>query len=181
MKSHRIVTVAGTVVFGALLLGAPHAAAAPPPVNPTGVEIAIADPEPHVPPKPGSPEIGTPPSEVAPDPCGTDCPPADCPEGQLCEPPANPCDEPCEPVEEPEQPAEPEPPVATPSAAPTAQPRPVPSTDADTVPTPNRIDTGEGPGDPVNWWLVGIPALVLLGLAAGGAHLWITRTERSPR
>ena len=199
MKSHRILTVAGSVLFGVLLLGAPEAAAAPAPPN-----------------------IGTRPTEIATaEPC-RNCPRTECPRGTLCPAPDEPCEtDACPPVEEPEEPGQPEEPegpaepeqpegpddtdqpqeptdsnqsggqgagqateqptdpgtAAEPSARPVGQPRPLPAG----VPVPTRIDTGEGPGDPVDWLLVGLPALALLGLAGGGAYLWIRRTERSAR
>jgi hypothetical protein len=107
MKSHRFVTVAGTILFGALLLGAPNAAAAP--AEPTGIAVPAYS----------------------------------------ADPPARP--------------------VGQPRSAPVA------------IPTPTRIDTGEGPGEEVDWWLIAVPALVLLGLAAWGSYAWIARSERSPR
>lgn len=96
----RMLTVAGLILLGVLLMSGPQAAAVPPQ--------------------------------------------NDCPAAQLCRPPG-------------------------------AQPRPAP------VPTPNRIDTGGGPMETVNWWLVVVPALGLLGSAATGAHLWIVRSERGAR
>jgi hypothetical protein len=49
------------------------------------------------------------------------------------------------------------------------------------VPTPNRIDTGEGPADQdASWLFLVVPALALLGLAAAGTMLVIRRSERRP-
>ncbi|MGH3881360.1 MAG: hypothetical protein ACRDSK_30415, partial [Actinophytocola sp.] len=162
-RSHRIVTVAGSVLFGVLLLGAPEAAAAPAPPN-----------------------IGTRPTEISTsEPC-RDCPTTECPRGTLCPAPEEPCEtDACPPAEEPEEPGQPEEPegpaepeqpadgdqpqepadgdqdgdqdtdpaveqptepgtAAEPSARPVGQPRPLPAG----VPVPTRIDTGEGPADP---------------------------------
>ena len=174
--------VAGTVLFGALLLGAPDAAAAPPPVNATNVRAPITDPGP--PTRRPRPDVATTATDIAvADPCTEDCPPADPP---AQEPPAQPeepaADDPDtgrpdtgeshtgQPIDEPAPPP-------SPSAKPAGQPRSIPGA----IPTPSRVDTGEGPGDPVNWWLVGLPALALLGLAAGGSYVWIRRGERSAR
>jgi hypothetical protein len=195
MKSHRILTVAGSVLFGVLLLGAPEATAAPAPPNigtrPTEIEVRE--------PCRGCPTTECPPDTLCPapeEPCETECPPAEEPEeptdpGQPEEPegPAEPeqpegpvdTDQPQEPADTDdgqavEQPTETGP-AAEPSARPVGQPRPLPAG----VPVPTRIDTGEGPADPVDWLLVGLPALALLGLAGGGAYLWIRRTERSAR
>lgn len=159
--------LAGTVLFGALLLGAPDAAAAPPPVHPTDVRAPIANPQP---PPPTRPDVAEPPSDIAvADPCTEDCQPSGDPQEPSAEP-EQPQAEPGQPVDEPVAPPRP-------SAKPVDQPRSVPVG----IPTPSRIDTGEGPGNPVNWWLVGVPALALLGLAAGGGYLWIRRGERSAR
>ncbi|MGH3760614.1 hypothetical protein [Actinophytocola sp.] len=193
MKSHRIAAVAGAVLFGALLVGVTEAAAAPA-VAPTDVPAATP-----APPLPPSPNVAAPATEV--EPCVEECEPPDCPERTRCPAPENPCEAGCEPTEEPEEsaaapPADPEPPakptgqprsapLGVPRAAPLGQPRTDPLGQPRSAPlgvaTPSRIDTGEGPGDPVNWWLVGVPALVLLGIAAGGSYVWITRTERGPR
>lgn len=184
MKSHRIVTVVGSVLFGALLLGAPEAAAAPPPTRATEVEAP-----PTYYPRPRG-EVPAPATEVTDEPCETECP---APEPPDEEPPAeDPADDSTEdpadaPAEEPAEESAPEPagtvgqpeaPTGVPAVdRPVGQPRPAPAG----VPVPARIDTGEGPGEGVNWWLIGISAAVLLGLAFGGAQRWIARTERSPR
>ncbi|MGB3437806.1 MAG: hypothetical protein WBA97_03545 [Actinophytocola sp.] len=70
-----------------------------------------------------------------------------------------------------------EPPVTTTTVRPPAE---RPKTPPSGVPTPNRIDTGSGPSDPVSWWLLALPALALLGLAATAAWLVIQRSERRP-
>jgi hypothetical protein len=155
------------VLFGALLLGAPDAAAAPPPVNPTDIRVPIADPQPQPPTRRPRPDVADPPSDVAvADPCTESCAPSDPPE----EPSAQPEPAHGQPVDEPAAPP-------SPKATPVDQPRSIPVG----IPTPSRVDTGEGPGNPVNWWLVGVPALALLGLAAGGSYVWIRRGERSAR
>lgn len=71
-----------------------------------------------------------------------------------------------------------EPPVTTTTEQPPVQqPQDPPSG----VPTPNRIDTGEGPVDEsANLWLLVIPMVALLGLAAAGTMLVIRRSERRP-
>lgn len=171
--------VAGTVLFGALLLGAPDAAAAPPPVNATDVRAPITDSGPPT----RRTDVATTATDIAvADPCTEDCPadpPAEEPPAQSEEPAA---DQPearqsdtgeshtGQPIDEPAAPP-------SPSAKPADQPRSIPGA----IPTPSRVDTGEGPGDPVNWWLVGLPALALLGLAAGSSYVWIRRGERSAR
>ncbi len=160
-----IVTVAGLVLLGALLLGAPDAVAAP--VDPDVVATAVVDPGPQRP-RPGRPDVAEPATEVA-----------------VEEPTDDPA-EPTDPTTEPE-PAEPadqatDQPTAdqpVPAAAPVGRPRPAPAG----VPVPARIDTGEGPGAPAGpaWWLIALPALALLGMTAGGTYRWIRRTERSAR
>ena len=177
MKTTLAVT--GAVLFGALLAGAPNAAAdAPPPVRATDVHAPIATYA--QPTRQLRPEVADPATDIAvAEPCTEDCTPAD--------PTDEPTDEPAEPATETAQPQAEQPqagqpidePAAPPSpkATPVDQPRSIPVA----IPTPSRIDTGEGPGDPVNWWLVGVPALALLGGAAGGGYLWIRRAERSAR
>jgi hypothetical protein len=75
-----------------------------------------------------------------------------------------------------------EPPVTTTTTTTTSEQPPVqqPQDPPSGVPTPNRIDTGAGPADEVNWFLLVVPALALLGLAAAGTMLVIRRTERRP-
>ena len=167
MRSSRFVT-ATVILFGALIFGAPQAVAAPPPANQTDIAAPMADPV-DDPEPPACPEGHLCPAE----PCETDCEPVEEPEE---EPVDNP-DEPAQPEEPQQQVDQPEQPEPGPVAKPVGQPRSAPIA----IPTPSRIDTGEGPGEPVNWWLIGLPALALLGLAAGGAYAWITRTERSAR
>jgi hypothetical protein len=187
MKSHRIVTVAGTVMFGALLLGAPDAAAAaPPPVNQPRVVATAANPGPLQPRR--QPEIGTPPTLVVVDPC-TDCTPddpADDPESPTTEP--TPSDAPTDAPSDSSNGTSGDSTYGSTSgssAEPAGKPVDRPHSAPAGVPTPTHIDTGQGPGggsgDPVDWWLVALPALALLGLAAGGAYVWIARTERSSR
>jgi outer membrane biosynthesis protein TonB len=163
MRSHRIVTVAGTVLLGALLLGAPNAVAAPPPDDRDAVTPVVVSPEP---PKPGQPDVGTPATDIA--------------VGEPTDPTGEPTDPTDEPAPEPAaQPAAQPTDQPTPAAAPVGRPRPAPAA----VPIPARIDTGEGPtsSGPADWWLLGLAALVFLGVAAGGTYRWIRRTERSAR
>jgi hypothetical protein len=175
MKTALAVT--GTVLFGALLLGAPDASAAPPPVHPTDVRAPIAQPEPY-PPTRGHPEVADPATDIAvADPCTENCEPSGDPTEPSAQPgqpgsgqPDNEQSNSGQPIDEPAAPPRP-------SARPVDQPRSVPVA----IPVPSRIDTGEGPGDLVNWWLVGVSALALLGLAAGGGFRWIRRGERSAR
>ncbi|WP_291414249.1 hypothetical protein [Actinophytocola sp.] len=177
--NHRTFTVAGTILFGALVLGAPQAAAAPPPPIGEATEIALPPTRPRLP-------IDPPATDVVADPCPDSCePPADpCDtEPAQCEPPVDepPAEDP--PTEDPpaETPPAKQPPADEPSATPTPQAKPVgrPEPAPEGVPTPNRIETGAGPEDPVNWLLVAVPALVLLALAGAGGYYWISRTDRS--
>jgi len=178
--------VAAAVLFGALLAGAPNAAAdAPPPANPTTVRAPIATRAPiteqQYPTYRPRPEAADPATDVAnPEPCTEDCAPVDPPEEPDTDQPDT--DQPDSEQPEADQHSSGQPvgePTAPPSpnAKPVDQPRSVPAA----IPTPSRIDTGEGPGDPANWWLVGLPALALLGLAAGGGYLWIRRGDRTAR
>lgn len=178
MRNHRLLAIAGMTLFGALLLGTPHAAAAPAPGGPTDVVAPTVPPEPPTTTKP-TPQFDPPATDiVAERPCWQldNCPPPECPEDVLCPVPVDPClldpkscDEPSEPSE-PTEPAT----VPTPAGQPVDQPRPTP----EAVPTPTRIDTGAGPAEPVNWWLIAVPALALLAMAAAGTFLWIARSER---
>jgi outer membrane biosynthesis protein TonB len=176
MKNHRSLALGAMILFGALLFGAPHAGADPVgPVGPTDLAIPTADPEPPLPPGEPTPQIDLPATDiVAEEPCW---------QTDSCPPPVDPCEEDpasCEPTEPEEPPTdeptdEPTTEVPTPtSERPVEQPRPAP----DSVPTPNRIDTGAGPADPVNWLLIAVPALALLAMAGGGAYLLVARSER---
>jgi hypothetical protein len=176
MKSHRIAAVTGAILFGALLLGGTGAAAELPPAEPTGIDRPVLDAGDPVPPKPKPPrpDAATPATEVATEvatgePCDA-CPPSAVPSEPQA-PAGTPADEP-----EATPQAAPRP---RPSAGPVGRPRSAPAG----IPTPTRIDTGEGPGDAEapNWLLIGAPALALLSLAAGGAYLWIRRTDRGAR
>jgi hypothetical protein len=61
--------------------------------------------------------------------------------------------------------------VATPTNPPTTEP-------TTSIPTPNRIDTGEGSNDgSPNWVMLGVPALILLTIVAGGSIWWLRRSE----
>jgi hypothetical protein len=178
MNKAKTVTVAGTILLGALLFGAPHAAAAPlVPIGPTDIVA------PTVPPKPN-------PCQVKHIPCDLTLPTFD---PDLPTDVANPTDVPTtepsiptdvtNPPSEPSEPGEPsDPPVTTTTQHPPVEhPKDAPTG----VPTPNRIDTGAGPADPsnpsmANWALIVVPALALLALAGAGAFLWIQRSERRP-
>ena len=165
-----IVTVAGLVLLGALLLGAPDAVAAP--VDPDVVATAVVDRRavrasdrgpggrtwPSRPPRSRSRSRPTTPRS-----------PTDPTDRRDPSPRSPPIRQPTEPTAD--QPV--------PAAAPVGRPRPAPAG----VPVPARIDTGEGPGAPAGpaWWLIALPALALLGMTAGGAYRWIRRTERSAR
>jgi hypothetical protein len=173
MKKTQAVTIAGTILLGALLFGAQHAAAAPPvPIGPTDIVA------PTVPPQPD-------PCEVKHIPCVLTLPPLapDLPT-DIANPTDVPTTEPTMPTDFTNPPSEPsDPPVTTTTQRPPVeQPKNAPSG----VPTPNRIDTGAGPSDPsnplptANWWLIVVPALGLLALAGAGTFLWIQRSERRP-
>jgi len=169
MKKTQAVTIAGTILLGALIFGAQHAAAAPP--VPVGPDLAL----PTAPPEPD-------PCEVKHIVCDITLPTAvtDFPTDTV-----NPT-EPTEPTAPtaPTAPTEPSDPVTTTqpttttttttTGAPAGEPQAAP------VPRPNRIDTGAGPADPVSWWLIALPVLAVLAMAAAGAFLWIQRTERRP-
>ncbi|MFC4855285.1 hypothetical protein [Actinophytocola glycyrrhizae] len=174
MKKAMLTT---TILLGTLLSGAGVAAAAPPSAGPTDIvaPTATIEPEPcaikHVACDITVPTLAEPPTDIA-------NPTAD-PDPTI---PTGPTDI-ADPTEDPEpaDPADPqkttEPPVTTTTPVPPVeQPKDAPSG----VPTPNRIDTGAGPADPVAWWLIALPALALLGLAATGAWLVVQRSERRP-
>ncbi|MBB4909745.1 hypothetical protein [Actinophytocola algeriensis] len=162
------------ILLGTLLSGAGVAVAAPPFGGPTDIVAPTATTEPDPEPcKPITCEITLPtpdelPTDVA-NPTENPDPDPTFPTGPTDI--ANPTENP-----DPTDPPEPtEPPVTTTTPVPPVeQPKNPPSG----VPTPNRIDTGAGPADPVDWWLIALPALALLGLAATGAWLVIQRSER---
>jgi hypothetical protein len=175
---HRLLVVAGALVVGGLFGAQPAAAAPLAPELPTDIVLATDLPEPP------KPQVDTPATDiVAEEPCW---------ELDVCPSEPDPCeDEPAQcdpPAEEPpvEEPLTDEPPVEEPaaddpgdepSADPTIEPvdRPAPAG----VRTPNRIDTGAGPVDlaSIDWWLVAVPLLVLVGLLGLGAHRYIRRSE----
>ena len=172
------VTITAAILMGTLLFGAGVAAAVPPaPVGPTDLAVPAAPPEPQ----PCNESVLcdlTLPTRVPP----TLDPPTD-----IANPTIDPTDptdptgptDPGEPTD-PTGPAEPtDPPATTTAQPPVGQPRDAPAG----VPTPNRIDTGSGPADPIttiNWWVLAAPALALLVLVATGTLRWIRRTERRP-
>lgn len=171
MKKAMLTT---TILVGTLLSGAGVAVAAPPFAGPTDIASPTATTEPE--PEPCEPitcEITLPtpvepPTDLA---NPTENPDPTIPTGPTDI--ANPTENP-----DPTDPPEPtEPPVATTTPQlPVEQPKNPPSG----VPTPNRVDTGAGPADPVDWWLIALPVLALLGLAAAGTWLVIQRGERRP-
>lgn len=155
----RLLAVIGLILCGALLLGAPQAAADPQ----TSVEPLVLATEPagptaraEQPGEPARPWGPGGPDDLVIDPCDLhECPPP-CPAEQECPPPVDPCVvDPtlCEPPTEPE----PEP-----------EPKPEPKKD---IPTPTRIDAGGGstaadvPLTPLTAASLG---LVLTGIALGG-------------
>ena len=164
-----------TILLGTLLSGAGVAAAAPPLGGPADLASPTATPERcevQIKCDVTLPTVAEPPTDVA---------------NPTAEPPtdvANPTVDPTIPtgptdIANPtENPDPTEPPVTTTTGTqpPVQQPQDPPSG----VPTPNRIDTGAGPADEVNWFLLVVPALALLGLAAAGTMLVIRRTERRP-
>jgi outer membrane biosynthesis protein TonB len=175
MKKAMLTT---TILVGTLLSGAGVAVAAPPFAGPTDIAAPTATTEPE--PEPCEvrhicditlPTLDELPTDIAnptenPDPTDPTVPtgPTDI---------ANPTENP-DPTDPPETG---QPPVTTTTQQPPVeQPKNPPSG----VPTPNRIDTGAGPADPVNWWLIALPVLALLGLAATGTWLVIQRSERRP-
>lgn len=163
MKKSHAVTIAGTILLGALLFGAQQAAAAPPfPVGPTDVVA------PTVPPDPDPCETKRFPCDLTIPTLVTDVPTDD----------PTPTDEPTEPADPTESSQPSDTPVTTTKQQPVDQPAQAPSG----VPTPNRIDTGAGPAEtgPVSWWLIAVPTLALLALAAAGTFLVIQRSERRP-
>ena len=166
MKKAMLTT---TILLGTLLSGAGVAVAAPPFAGPTDIAVPTAPPEPE-PCAPITCEITLPTLDELPTDIAN---PTENPDPTLPTDIANPTENP-DPTDPPETT---EPPVTTTTQQPPVeQPKNPPSG----VPTPNRIDTGAGPADPANWWLIALPVLALLGLAATGAWLVIQRSERRP-
>jgi len=170
MKKTKAVAVTGSILLGALLFGAQYAAAAPPvPVGGTEIALPTAPPEPE-------------PCEVKHVICDLTNPtlelPTDVVDPTLPTAPTLPTDITSPTVStEPSEPSEP--PATTTRSQPTDVPAGAPQ--AAPVPRPNRIDTGAGPSDPVDpmsWWLIAVPVLAILAMAAAGAFLWIQRSER---
>ncbi len=164
-----------TILLGTLLSGAGVAAAAPPYAGPTDIASPTAEPQPCVTKIRCDitlPTVAEPPTDIA-SPTAEPTTPTD-----VTSPTATPTDT-ATPTRTPD-PTTPDPtrpPVTTTREhPPVQQPQDPPSG----VPTPNRIDTGAGPADEVNWFLLVVPALALLGLAAAGTMLVIRRTERRP-
>jgi outer membrane biosynthesis protein TonB len=171
MKRTQAVAVTGSILLGALLFGAQYAAAAP--TAPGGdAEIAL----PTAPPEP--------------EPCRVQLTICDLtnPTLELPTDVANPTfpSVPTQPPEstQPAEPTEPTQPAESPVVTTTQQTEvPAGAPQAAPVPRPNRIDTGSGPSDPVDplsWWLIAVPVLAVLAMAAAGAFLWIQRSERRP-
>jgi hypothetical protein len=171
------VSITATVLMGALLFGAGVATAAPAaPAGPTDFAVPATPPRPEPCDGPVRCDLTSPTLE----------PPTLEPPTDIVSPTLDPTDptdpiDPAEPVDpaEPAVPANPAERVTTTRQPPVEQPGDAPSG----VPTPNRIDTGAGPADPigtVNWWVVTGLALALLALVAAGTVRWIQRTERRP-
>jgi hypothetical protein len=166
MKKAMLTT---TILLGTLLSGAGVAVAAPPFAGPTDIAAPTGTVEPE-PCKPITCEITLPTLDELPTDIAN---PTENPDPTIPTDIANPTENP-DPTDPPETT---EPPVTTTTQQPPVeQPKSPPSG----VPTPNRIDTGAGPADPVNWWLIALPVLALLGLAATGTWLVIQRSERRP-
>lgn len=174
MKKAMLTT---TILLGTLLSGAQVAAAAPPFAGPTDIATPTFTSEPEPEPcevKHVTCDITLPtrtalPTDIA-NPTVTVEPTIPTGPSDIANPTGTP--DPTEPPETTEPPVT----TTTQQQPPVQQPQDPPSV----VPTPNRIDTGAGPSDAVNWWLVAVPMLVLLGLAAAGTLLVIRRTERGP-
>jgi hypothetical protein len=171
----RLAVVAGTMLFGVLLLGTQHGHAAPPaPVTPT----ELAQPTLTTSPKPPTPTpaIDVPATDIVIEP--------PCWQLDTCPPPVDPCaDKPEEcqpPTKEPTQPptTDPKPtadPKPNPTTKPAGQPRPAPSV----IPTPTRIDTGGGTAaEEPTWMFWVLPGLALLTLAAGFTGWWLAQSEQ---
>jgi hypothetical protein len=156
----RLAGVAGMVVFGVLLLGSQPGSATPAPVGPTDIQPPIVTPLPPLPPKPKPCEVirCVPPTL---DPCVVK--PEDCQPPTTTKPPT----------------LTPRPPKSTTPTHPTTTPTDPPT---GSIPTPNRIDTGGGPGDSgsqVPTWLFWVvPGLGVLTLAAGASGCWMARSEQ---
>lgn len=159
------------ILLGTLLSNAGVAVAAPPFAGPTDIAAptattATTEPEPE-PCKPINCHITLPTLDELP----TDIVnPTENPDPTLPTDITNPTVDP-----DPTDPPTSEPPVTTTTQQPPVEQPKNPPTG---VPTPNRIDTGAGPADPVDWWLIVLPVLALLGLAAAGAWLVIQRSEQ---
>jgi len=168
MKKAMLTT---TILVGTLLSGAGVAAAEPPFAGPTDIAAPTAPPEPA-------------PCEVV---CDFTAPTWDELPTDIVNPTVDPDPTfPTDPTDtanptvtdEPTEPPAEQPPTEPPTT-PTTQPQVgQPKSPPSGVPTPNRIDTGAGPADPAQWWLVAVPLLALLGLAAAGAWLVVQRSER---
>lgn len=70
-------------------------------------------------------------------------------------------------------------PTTDPPAPPSTANPPGTATSTDPV-AGSTTPTGQTTPDDANWWLVAVPVLALLTLAAAGAFLAIQRTERRP-
>jgi hypothetical protein len=168
----KLGSVAGMVVVGVLMFGSQPGSATPaPPVGPTDIQPPILTPVPPLPPKPKPCEVikCVPPTL---EPC-FQLP------GHTCTPPTlDPC------VIKPD---DCKPPTLTPTKPPTLTPRPTkpthpttPTTQTDPptggIPTPNRIDTGEGPGPEGHSWQFWLaPGFGVFALGAGVIGLWWLR------
>jgi hypothetical protein len=156
----RLSSVAGMVVFGVLLLGSQPGSATPVPVGPTDIQPPIVTPLPPLPPKPKPCVVikCVPPTL---EPCFV--------KPEDCQPPSTP------PTKPPT--LTPRPPKSTTPTTPTTPP--TQTTPTGSIPTPNRIDTGGGPGGDAPTWLFWVvPALGVLTLAAGTSGWWLARSEQ---
>ncbi|GAB1516552.1 hypothetical protein [Actinophytocola sp. KF-1] len=162
-----------TILMGTLLSGAGVAAAAPPFAGPTDIASPTATPERcevRIRCDITLPTVAEPPTDIA-SPTAEPTTPTD-----VASPTATPT-RPTDIATPTGNPDPTDPPVTTTTRQPPVEkPQDPPSG----VPTPNRIDTGAGPADEVNWVLLVIPALVLIGLAGAGTMLVIRRSERRP-
>ena len=176
----KLGSVAGMVMFGVLILGNQPGSATPvQPVGPTDIQPPVVSPLPPVPPKPKPCEVikCVPPTL---EPCFVT-------PGHPCTPPTL---EPCVAT-----PDDCKPPTLTPTKPPTLTPRPPKTTvttttptvitdpPKDGIPTPNRIDTGGGPGaqSQQSWMFWVVPGLGALAMIAGFGGWWLLRPRGEHR
>lgn len=156
----KLASVAGMVAFGVLLVGGQsQAATIPPPLTPTDIKPPVLT----LPPKPPTPQ----PCEVI-----------------KCVPPTlEPCfvlpGHPCKPPITPDKPPTLTPRPSTPTTTTTTTTPPHGHTPTGSIPTPNRIDTGEGPAaEAARSWLFWLaPGFGVFALSAGLIGLWLLRRQ----